>query len=450
MVHPEIVLQRDGGESLRGGLDLDILLGLDSLVKSVAPTAALHDTSGLLIHNLDLVVDNDVVHVLLEHRIGLEQLDDSVHTLALERVVLHQRVLLLLLLLGGKLRVLLDLGDLAADVRKHEEIRIGHSVSEKVMSLVGHVHRMLLLADHEIKLVGDDVHLPLVVLHIVVLGLLQQLLHALLAEELDERLVLRESFVGTEKEHTALVLLAGGDGSLGVVQHLGHESALLLVKTLHIRSELHVLLVILGLGHRTGDDQWRTGVVDEHGVNLIDNGVVMLDLNKVGHVHCHIVTKVVETELVVGSESDRTVIGPLSGIAVRLMLVDAVHRKTVEHVERTHPLRVTLGEVVVDGDDMHTLARQGVKEHRKCRHKSLALTGSHLGDLSLMKHNTTDQLNIIVNHVPSHLVAAGDPMVLVDSLVSLDVDKIMIDAERPVEIVGRNLDGRVLLEPAGR
>lgn len=99
---------------------------------------------------------------------------------------------------------------------------------------------------------------------------------------------------------------------------------------------------------------------------------------------------------------------------------------------------------------MHTLARQGVKEHRKCRHKSLALTGSHLGDLSLMKHNTTDQLNIIVNHVPGHLVAAGDPMVLVDSLVSLDVDKIMIDAERPVEIVGRNLDGRVLLEPAGR
>ena len=176
----------------------------------------------------------------------------------------------------------------------------------------------------------------------------------------------------------------------------------------------------------------------------------MLDLNKVGHVHCHIVTKVVETELVVGSESDRTVIGPLSGVAVRLMLVDAVHRKTVEHVERTHPLGVTLGEVVVDGDDMHTLARQGVKEHRKCRHKSLALTGSHLGDLSLMKHNTTDQLNIIVNHVPSHLVAAGDPMVLVDSLVSLDVDKIMIDAERPVEIVGRNLDGRVLLEPAGR
>ena len=142
-------------------------------MKSVAPTAALHDTSGLLIHNLDLVVDNDVVHVLLEHRIGLEQLDDSVHTLALERVVLHQRVLLLLLLLCGKLRVLLDLGDLAADVRKHEEIRIGHSVGEKVMSLVGHVHRMLLLADHEIKLVGDDVHLPLVVLHIVVLGLLQ-------------------------------------------------------------------------------------------------------------------------------------------------------------------------------------------------------------------------------------------------------------------------------------
>ncbi len=251
MVHSEIVLKGDGSECLSGGLDLDILLRLDSLMQTIAPAAAFHNTAGLLVNDLDLVVDHDVVNILLEHSVGLEELDDGVDALALQRVILHQSVLLLLLLLGGELGVLLDLGDLASHVRKHEEIRIGDGVRKKVVTLVGHINRMLLLADHEIQLVRDDVHLALVVLHIVVLGLLHQLLHTLLAEELDERLVLRQTLVGTEKEHSSLILLTGGDGFLRVVQNLGHKSALLLVEVLDIRPELHILLVILSLGHRT-------------------------------------------------------------------------------------------------------------------------------------------------------------------------------------------------------
>ena len=67
MIHTEIVLESDGREGLRGSLDGHILLGLDSLVETVAPAASLHDAAGLLVHNLDLSVDNDIVHVLLEH-----------------------------------------------------------------------------------------------------------------------------------------------------------------------------------------------------------------------------------------------------------------------------------------------------------------------------------------------------------------------------------------------
>ena len=51
----------------------------------------------------------------------------------------------------------------------------------------------------------------------------------------------------------------------------------------------------------------------------------MLPLDEVCHVHCHIVTKVVETELVVRTESDVTVVGSLARVAVRLVLVNAVH-----------------------------------------------------------------------------------------------------------------------------
>ena len=67
VIHTEIVLESDGSKGLCGSLDGNILLGLDSLVETVAPAASLHDTASLLIHNLDLSVDNDIVHVLLEH-----------------------------------------------------------------------------------------------------------------------------------------------------------------------------------------------------------------------------------------------------------------------------------------------------------------------------------------------------------------------------------------------
>ena len=67
MIHTEIVLESDGREGLRGSLDGNILLRLDSLVETVAPAASLHDSARLLVHDLDLSVDNDIVHILLEH-----------------------------------------------------------------------------------------------------------------------------------------------------------------------------------------------------------------------------------------------------------------------------------------------------------------------------------------------------------------------------------------------
>ena len=48
--------------------------------------------------------------------------------------------------------------------------------------------------------------------------------------------------------------------------------------------------------------------------------------------------------------------GQKTFLRVGLMLVDAIYTQTVEHVEGTHPLRVTFSEVVVDCHYMHTIA----------------------------------------------------------------------------------------------
>ena len=167
VVHPEVVLQGDGGKGLGRILDLDILLGLHGLMESVAPAPSLHDTSRLLVDYLDLAVHDDVIHIFLEHRICLQELDHGVHALALEREFLHQGLLLLLLLHRAEV-LLLYLGYLGSNIRKDEEVRVVHETCEKVVALVRHIHAVVLLADDEIEGIGDYVHLPFVVLEVVV------------------------------------------------------------------------------------------------------------------------------------------------------------------------------------------------------------------------------------------------------------------------------------------
>ena len=61
-----------------------------------------------------------------------------------------------------------------------------------------------------------------------------------------------------------------------------------------------------------------------------------------------------------------------------------------------HGLGVALGEIVVDGDDVHAFACQAVEIHRKGRDECLALTGLHLCDPSEMQRRAAHQLDVVV------------------------------------------------------
>ena len=121
MIHAEVVLQGDSGKRLCGSLHLHTFLGLDSLVETVAVAATLHDTARLLIYNLHLsVLGHHIFHIALEHGVSLEKLVHSVNALSLDRVVLHESVLLGKLLVVGDFFVLHS-RKLGSDIGKHEE-----------------------------------------------------------------------------------------------------------------------------------------------------------------------------------------------------------------------------------------------------------------------------------------------------------------------------------------
>ena len=118
------------------------------------------------------------------------------------------------------------------------------------------------------------------------------------------------------------------------------------------------------------------------------------------------------------------------------MLVNTINRESVELIERSHPLRVTLSQIVVDGDHVHTVAGQGIEEYGQGTHKGLTLTSGHLSDLTLMESDTTEELHVVVNHVPLDLVATSCPLIVIDCLITVDGDEVIgrISSELTVEI----------------
>ena len=72
VIHTEVVLKGDGSEGLRRILHLNILLSLDSLVQPIRIATALHNTTCLLVDNLNFVIYKHILNLLLEHKVCLK------------------------------------------------------------------------------------------------------------------------------------------------------------------------------------------------------------------------------------------------------------------------------------------------------------------------------------------------------------------------------------------
>ena len=70
-----------------------------------------------------------------------------------------------------------------------------------------------------------------------------------------------------------------------------------------------------------------------------------------------------------------------------------------------HPVRVALGQIIVDRDDVDALAGERVQIHGQRRDQRFAFAGLHFGDFAAMQHDAADQLDIEMPHVED--AAAG-------------------------------------------
>ena len=72
-------------------------------------------------------------------------------------------------------------------------------------------------------------------------------------------------------------------------------------------------------------------------------------------------------------------------------------------MDLAHPLAVALGEIVVDGDNVHAVSGKTVEVGGQRCDQRLAFAGLHLGDAPLMQHDAADELNAVRTE-PEHAV----------------------------------------------
>ena len=81
-----------------------------------------------------------------------------------------------------------------------------------------------------------------------------------------------------------------------------------------------------------------------------------------------------------------------------------------EAEDAPHVLALELGQIVVDGDDVHALAGQRVEVGRHGRRQGFALAGLHLRDAALMEHDTAEHLHAelaLAGHAAGRLAHDG-------------------------------------------
>ena len=100
------------------------------------------------------------------------------------------------------------------------------------------------------------------------------------------------------------------------------------------------------------------------------------------------------------------VAGPVVGVEQEgAVVLDDPDRQPEAVEDRPHPLRVALGEVVVDGDDVDASPGHRVERGRERRDERLALAGLHLRDAALVQDDAAHQLDVERAHLE---LAAAD------------------------------------------
>ena len=124
---------------------------------------------------------------------------------------------------------------------------------------------------------------------------------------------------------------------------------------------------------------------------------------------CHVITKIIKTKFVIGAIGYVCFVSFSSLVRIGLVVVDTVNGQAVKLKKWCFPGAVTLGQIVVYGYKVHTISRKGIQiKWQRCDQR-FSFTCLHFSNFSFVKYHATNELHVIMNHVPRDLLSCGVP-----------------------------------------
>ena len=144
---------------------------------------------------------------------------------------------------------------------------------------------------------------------------------------------------------------------------------------------------------RSRNDQRSARLVNQDGIDLIDNGEGMAALHHFGEFVFHIVAQIIEAVFIVGAVGDVAGIGGAPVIILNAMHDDA-KGEPEKAIDLAHPFGIAPGEIIIDRNNMHALARQRIEIAGEGGHQSFAFARAHFGNRAFMQHHAANELHI--------------------------------------------------------
>ena len=267
--------------------------------------------------------------------------------------------LLLLLLLGVETVVLVDLHGARDDIGHDERVRPARV--EEPVPLLLYIDVVPLLVDLVVELF--EKYEFFLFLHVgpqVQVNAVNEPPDPRFLHHLEELLILwRSPAHQVELPPGFVARLLTSHPLPGLLDQPVAEEGLLSDKTISPGLEL---VVLLGGNHDgAGNDERRTGLINEDRIHLIDYGEKMPPLHLLLRAHSHpVVPEIVEAELAVRPVGDVALVSGLA-LVVRNIVFDASDGEAEKFINLSHPLGISTRQIIVHGHEINVLSRKRVE-----------------------------------------------------------------------------------------
>ena len=297
----------NGGEGLGFAFDFHTLFGFDGLMETIAPAAALHQASGKGIDNHHLIILHHIFNIFFIDTVGIDQLIDGMNSFTAMRKIVLQFLTAGDYLLWSKIGSTLEFGKRGGEVWHQKMFWIIRV--ERFAPFIGQAGIVPFFIDRKIKRLAQFARLLFIGIgdhHII--HLFEQATIGRFFDQFCELLIFR---------HPLMYLIKAELSAIGIfcferiesILHKGGAQFVLLANQIADHTIERAVLLVGGVGGWAGNNERRTGFVDQNGIDFIDNCVVMTALlHHILGAHRHIIAEVIESKFAIRSIGDITVV----------------------------------------------------------------------------------------------------------------------------------------------